>query len=87
MYHQNGRHTGKLEKPVLAQPRKNTDSNFAFQLYPNQIGLTYTIEASTNLSTWTAVTNILATTLPTDVTDLTASNAPTRFYRASLTSQ
>jgi hypothetical protein len=87
MYHQNGRHTGKLEKPVLAQPRKNTDSNFAFQLYPNQLGLTYTIEASTNLSTWTAVTNILATTLPTDVTDLSASNAPTRFYRASLTSQ
>jgi hypothetical protein len=83
MYHQNVRHTGKLEKPVLAQPQKSTGSNFTFQLYPNQLGVTYTVEASTNLSTWTPVTNIFATTLPTVVMDLSSSNSPTRFYRAS----
>jgi outer membrane protein assembly factor BamB len=85
MFRQNARHTGKMERPTLAFPQKRTDSNFAFQLYPNQLSLTYTIETSTNLNTWTTVTNVLATTLPTEVIDLTASNAPTRFYRASVT--
>ena len=82
MYRQNARHTGKIERPVLSLPQKSSDSNFAFQLYPNQLGLTYSIEASTNMNTWTTVTNIVATTLPTQVMDLSASNAPTRFYRA-----
>jgi outer membrane protein assembly factor BamB len=85
MYQQNARHTGKIERPFLEAPQQRTDTNFTFLLYPNQLGLTYTIESSTNLSTWTTVTNVLATTLPTEVIDLTASNAPTRFYRASVT--
>ena len=84
MYHQNARHTGKLEKPVLSQPQKGTSSSFTFQLYPNQLGPTYAIDTSTNLTTWTTLTNVLATTLPTEITDPSVSNAPTRFYRASL---
>ena len=82
MYQQNARHTGKVEKPALKQPQKRSDANFEFQLYPQQLGLTYTVESSSNLYNWTSVTSFVANTLPTDVVDLTASNAPARFYRA-----
>jgi outer membrane protein assembly factor BamB len=83
MYRQNARRTGKVEKPVLQKPQKRADANFQFQLYPQQLGLTYTIHSSTNLNTWTSMTSFVATTFPTDVVDLTATNAPFRFYRAS----
>lgn len=83
MYRQNARHTGKLEKSSLKQPQKRSDANFQFELFPQQLGLTYTIETSTNLNTWTSLTSIVATMLPTAVADLTATNAPFRFYRAS----
>jgi outer membrane protein assembly factor BamB len=82
MYRQNARHTGKVEKPVLKQPQKRSDANFEFQLYPQQLGLTYTVESSSNLYNWTSMTSFVANTLPTDVVDLTASNAPARVYRA-----
>jgi outer membrane protein assembly factor BamB len=82
MYRQNPRHTGKVEKPVLRQPQKRSDANFEFQLYPQQLGLTYTVESSSDLYNWTSMTSFVANTLPTDVVDLTASNAPTRVYRA-----
>jgi PQQ-like domain len=82
MYQQNARHTGKVEKPLLKQPQKRSDANFEFQLYPQQLGLAYTVESSSNLYNWTSLTSFVASTLPTDVVDLTASNAPARFYRA-----
>jgi outer membrane protein assembly factor BamB len=82
MYRQNPRRTGKVERPVLKQPHKRADANFEFQLYPQQFGLTYTIESSSNLNTWTSLTSFVANTLPMDVMDLSASNAPIRFYRA-----
>ncbi|MCL4787562.1 MAG: PQQ-binding-like beta-propeller repeat protein, partial [Verrucomicrobia bacterium] len=82
MYRQNARHTGKVEKPALRQPQKRSDANFQFQLY-GQLGQTFTVEATTNFNTWTSVTSIVANTLPTDVVDLSASNHPSRFYRAS----
>jgi hypothetical protein len=83
MYRQNVRHTGKIEKPSLAQPQKRGDLNFQFQLYPSLLGQVYTIEMSTNLNIWTSLTSVVANTLPTDVADLTATNAAFRFYRAS----
>ncbi|HEV2392525.1 MAG TPA: hypothetical protein VG146_09200 [Verrucomicrobiae bacterium] len=82
MYRQNIRHTGKVEKPAVGQPQKRSDSNFQFQMYPQQIGLSYTIETSTNLNTWTSLTSFVATSLPMPVTDLSASNSPSKFYRA-----
>jgi hypothetical protein len=82
MYRQNPRHTGKIERPALKQPQKRADAGFEFQLYPNELGRTYTIESSTNLDTWTSLTSFVATTLPTPVVDLDASNSPARFYRA-----
>ncbi len=82
MYRQNARHTGKIEKPALQQPRKRADANFEFQLYA-QLGQTNTVEATTNLNTWTSLTSIVVTTVPQPVVDLTASNHPARFYRSS----
>jgi hypothetical protein len=82
MYRQNARHTGKIEKPALRQPQKRSDANFQFQLY-GQLGQTFTVEATTNFNTWTSVTSFVANTLPMDVVDLSASNHPSRFYRAS----
>jgi hypothetical protein len=78
----NARHTGKIEKPLLQQPQKRSDAGFEFQLYPHQLGLTYTIESSSNLDTWTPLTSFVATNVPMDVVDRTATNADVRFYRA-----
>jgi hypothetical protein len=82
MERQNARRTGKVEKPALRQPQKRSDANFQFQLY-GQVGQTFTVEATTNFNTWTSVTSFVADTLPMDVVDLSASNHPSRFYRAS----
>ncbi len=82
MSRQNARNTGKVEKPSLKPPKKRADANFDLQLFPNQLGLTYVVENSSNLVDWTALTNFVATNSPVEVPDLTATNAPTRFYRA-----
>ena len=81
MFRGNYRHTGKIEKPALLQPKKRADANFEFQLYA-ELGQTNVIETSTNLSTWTSLTSVVATTVPQPVVDLTASNAPSRLYRS-----
>jgi hypothetical protein len=80
MYQQNARHTGKVEKPSLQQPKKRRDANLRFELYA-QIGQTQTVQTSTDLATWTSLTNVAVTNIPTDVVDLSASNFPSRFYR------
>lgn len=82
MYQQNPRHTGKVEGPVLQSPKKRADSNFQFQLYPQQFGLTYTIQSSTDLNTWLSLTSFVANSLPIDFVDLSASNLPACYYRA-----
>ncbi len=80
MYRQNPRHTGKVEKPSLQQPKKRSDANFQFQLYA-QVGQTQMIQTSTDLATWVPLTNLPITNAPIDVVDLCASNFPSRFYR------
>jgi hypothetical protein len=82
MYRQNWRNTRKLEKPALKQRQKRSDSGLEFDLYPRELGLSYTIESSSNLNTWISLTSFVATNFPTEVMDLDASNAPVRFYRA-----
>ena len=80
MYRANARHTGKIERPSLEQPKKRADANFEFQLYA-QIDQTQTVQTSTDLVSWSPLTNIAVTNVPMDVVDLCASNFPTRFYR------
>jgi outer membrane protein assembly factor BamB len=81
-FRQNLSNTGKVEKPALKQPQKRSDAGFQFDLYPHELGLSYTIESSSNLNTWTSLTSFVATAFPTEVVDLDASNFPVRFYRA-----
>ena len=80
MYRQNARHTGKIEKPFINLPKKRADANFEFQLYA-QIDQTQTVQTSTDLVTWSSLTNVAVTNVPMDVVDLCASNFPSRFYR------
>jgi len=80
MYRQNCRHTGKVEKPSLQQPKKRSDASFQFQLYA-QVGQTQLIQTSTDLAAWISLTNVAVTNVPMDVVDLSASNFPSRFYR------
>ncbi|MBP9901159.1 MAG: PQQ-like beta-propeller repeat protein [Verrucomicrobia bacterium] len=80
MYRGNYRHTGKIEKPTLKQPKKRADATFEFQLYA-QLGQTNVIETTTNLNTWTSLTSVVVTTVPQPVVDLTGSNFPSRLYR------
>jgi hypothetical protein len=82
MFRQNLRHTGKAERPTLKQPQKRSDGGFQFQLQ-GELGQGYTVLGSTNLNSWTSLTNFVATTVPMDVVDFTATNFPVRFYRAS----
>ena len=81
-YKQNLRNTGKVEKPSLKQPQKRSDGGFQFKLQ-GELGQGYTIQASANLNAWTSLTSFLATTVPMDIVDSTATNFPVRFYRAS----
>jgi hypothetical protein len=81
MYHQNLRHTGKVERPSLQKGKKRADANFEFQLY-GEVGQSYTIQRSSDLSLWSSLTNLVATNPPATFVDLTASNFTSRFYRA-----
>lgn len=82
MYRHDARHTGSIQRAVLRDAKRRADSNFQFRLYPQQLGLTYTLEASTNLSTWNSLTSVVAETFPVDIIDSGATNYPFRFYRA-----
>jgi hypothetical protein len=81
MYRQNLRHTGKVEKPSLQQPKQRADARFQFQLM-SQLGSTNEIDTSQNLTTWSPLTNIIVTNVPMDFIDWDATNFPSRFYRA-----
>ena len=80
MYGQNARHTGKVEKPSLHHPQTRSDKAFQFQVM-SQIGQPFKVQTSTNLLKWLDFTNIISTSVPMDVVDESASNAPTKFYR------
>jgi hypothetical protein len=80
MYRQNARHTGKIEKPFLQEPKKRDDGNIEFQLFA-QINQNQTVQASIDLVSWTEVANMMVTNVPMRVLDLSSTNFTTRFYR------
>jgi hypothetical protein len=69
--------------PALSNPRVNANGSFSGVLL-GQVSRTYALEISTNLSNWAVWTNITATSASTPFVDVTATNAPQRFYRARL---
>ena len=67
---------------LLSSPLVNTNGQFQF-LLPGRAGDSYRIEASTDLSTWSALaTNTLTGLSMLCVDPAGASNATYRFYRA-----
>jgi hypothetical protein len=46
------------------------------------VGQTYTVQASTNLVNWVAITNLVLATGSGQFTDYSVTNSPQRFYRA-----
>ena len=46
------------------------------------VGQAYTVQASTNLVNWVAITNLVLSTDSGQFTDHPATNCPQRFYRA-----
>jgi hypothetical protein len=69
-----------LDRPSLAWPQKRGDGNFQFQLN-SWVGQTNTVESSSNLTAWSALTSVVVTNVPMPFVDLGASNFPTRYYR------
>jgi hypothetical protein len=67
-------------QPTLSQPLKRSDGNFQFQL-SSWVGQTNTVEGSSNLTAWSALTSVVVTNVPMPFVDLSASNFPARYYR------
>src|SRR5258706_12168707 len=61
------------------QPLTATGLNFTLQISP---GLNGHIQVSTNLATWTALTNFVGTNTMINFRDPAATNSSRRFYRA-----
>jgi hypothetical protein len=83
MWGQNARRTGKVEGARLAAPQKRADANFEIAV-SSQLGVPLKVETSTNLETWSSLSNLVPETLPAVILDPTATNHPWRFYRATL---
>ncbi len=81
MYRQNPRHSGKVEKPALDQPKKRADGTFQFQMY-GELNRPFEIQGTSDLTTWTSVTSFVATSVPMEVSDVAATNFRARIYRA-----
>ena len=67
--------------PWLGSPTIRPDGQFEFTLI-GEAGRTYGIQVSTNLVTWTTLTNFVSATGTNQFTDATAPNFTQRFYRA-----
>jgi hypothetical protein len=80
-YRQNPRHTGSVEKPKLLEGHWLSDGRFEFRFYGHP-GPRYAIQISTDLNNWQGLTNVTVGTQPIWVSDPTAINTPTRFYRS-----
>ncbi len=69
-----------LPPPVLSNPQVMPDRSFHFVLQ-GQANKSYVLEISPNLTNWTTLTNLTATNASMPYLDLSATNAPQRFYR------
>ena len=72
---------GALPATVLADYNRTTNGGFQFRL-SGLFGESYSLQASTNLTTWQTLTNIVNTNGNTLFLDTAATNFPRRFYRA-----
>jgi len=66
---------------TLSAPSIRTNGTFGFSVAGTP-GLTYQIDASTNLLNWLSVTSLISSNSPFQFTDQSATNSPVKFYRA-----
>jgi len=66
---------------TLSGPLMRTNGAFGFSVAGTP-GLTYQIDASTNLLNWLSVTSLISSNSPFQFTDQSATNSPVKFYRA-----
>jgi hypothetical protein len=66
---------------VLASPQRLPDGSFQLTLI-GQTNRSYTLQISTDLTTWTDWTNLTPASYSTPLTDPAAAHDPQRFYRA-----
>jgi hypothetical protein len=66
---------------VLSAPSVQTNGAFRFSVAGTP-GLTYEIDASSNLLNWLSVTSLISTISPFQFSDQAATNSPHLFYRA-----
>ncbi len=69
--------------PTFGSSLQSSDGEFRFAL-AGETGRNYQLQASTNLSTWSLVTNILMTNSTMSFVDPAAGRYPCRFYRLVL---
>ncbi len=70
-----------LPAPWLTSPTRLANGQFQFTLV-GDAGRSYTIQASTDLATWTALTNLVSATGTNQFTDPAAADSIRQFYRA-----
>ena len=73
--------TVNLPPPSTLQAERLSDGRVKLTLF-GAVEAPYAIDLSSNLVSWSELTNGVLTTSPTDLTDDSATNAPSRFYRA-----
>jgi hypothetical protein len=66
---------------VFASPQRLPDGSFQLTLI-GQTNQSYTLQVSTNLTTWTDWTNVAPASFSTPLTDPIPAHDPQRFYRA-----
>jgi outer membrane protein assembly factor BamB len=86
MFRRDPHHTGNAGLPfafpgILSAVQVSVPGGSRFDLYA-EIGLKYEIYASSDLKTWVPLTNVVPTSLHTEVADPDAINYRQRFYRA-----
>lgn len=73
--------TVQAPPPVLTNaPFSGSESEFAFT-FPGQRGRTNVVESSTDLTTWSVVTNVFGTNAPITVRETNVLNDERKFYR------
>lgn len=76
---------GDMQSPLFRFQSAERSAEQSFQaLVTGEIGRTYTIQASTNLISWTTLTNLTQTGANSLFVDFEAAAQPRRFYRAVL---
>ena len=80
-FHQNNRNTGRTPVPALSPPLPQAGGGLRLNVSGDS-GQAYEVQASTDLTRWLPVADVIGTNAPVLVTDTNAPAFPHRFYRA-----